>query len=285
MAFFLGILVSQVVSRIYSQPAQEYGVISNELEIAEAEWTNFPAWRQFSGEADGCFTLRLPHKKGISIAGMEDNSAMEEIKRSSQLQIVDGKLTLYDDVTYRIDHGTVTSENLPKGRNEIADAQAGYYLEAYCEEECYVLGYVFPMKQDMELWGMQENRYKEQRIDPYLSALILSDTYGMTRKNNPVLIRDEDGILSCRIRNTGQETWYFQDDLPQIEMWYRGVWLTLDDGADSACMLRECAPGEEIKLSIPQDVEEKYSNLLTGIYRIVIKGAGKDYIVSDVFEK
>ena len=29
----------------------------------------------------------------------------------------------------------------------------------------------------MELWGEQENRYKEQRIDPYLSSHELSDTY------------------------------------------------------------------------------------------------------------
>ena len=50
-------------------------------------------------------------------------------------------------------------------------------------------------------------------------------------------------------------------------------------------MLRNCAPGEEIKISIPKDIEERYNNLLTGIYRIVIKGTENDYIVSDCFEK
>lgn len=50
-------------------------------------------------------------------------------------------------------------------------------------------------------------------------------------------------------------------------------------------MLRDCAPGEEIKISIPKDIEERYNNLLTGIYRIVIKGTENDYIVSDCFEK
>lgn len=38
------------------------------------------------------FTLQIPHKKVISITGTEDNNAIEEIKRSPQLQIVDGKL-------------------------------------------------------------------------------------------------------------------------------------------------------------------------------------------------
>lgn len=289
LAFLFGVLAGFGISRITSQDATDhdvkYGIISNELETADAEWTDFPAWRQFSCEVNGSFTMRLPHQKGISIAGMEDDNALKETKRSSHLQIVDGKLTICDDVTYRIDRGYIISENLPKGLDEITDARAGYYLEAYCDAERYGLGYVFPMRQDMELWGERENRYKEQRINPYLSSLTLSDTYGMTRNDNLVLARDEDETLSCNIRNTGQEAWQFQDDLPQIEMWYRGVWLALDDGADSACMLGECAPGEEIKINIPEDTEEKYSSLINGIYRIVIKGAEKDYIISDSYEK
>lgn len=285
MAFLLGILVSQVTSRNHSQPAPEYGVINNELKATEVEWTDFPAWRQFSCELNGCFTLQLPHKKSISIMGMEGESVLKEIKRSSHLQGVATKPAIYDEVTYQIDQWNVTSENIPKGQNEIADALAGYYLEAYCESERFILGYVLPMKQDMELWGELENRYKEQRIDPYLSAFELSDTYDMIRNDEFVLIRGENQVLSCSIQNTGQKIWYFQDDLPQIEMWYQGVWLVLDDGVDSTCMLKECAPGEQIEISIPMDIEEKYNNILTGIYRIVIKGTENDYIVSDYFEK
>lgn len=285
LAFLLGILLSQVASSIYSQPASEYGIISNELEATEIEWTNFPAWRKFSCEINGCFTMRLPHKKTISITGVGDDNTLKELKRSSHLRVVDGKLAICDDVTYQIEYWNITSDNISKGLNEIADAQAGYYLEATCEENCFVLGYALPMRYDMELWGEQENRYKEQRIDPYLSSHELSDTYDMIRNENLVLTRDENMTLSCSIQNKGQETWCFQDDLPQIEMWYQGVWLVLDDGVDSTCMLRDCAPGEEIKISIPKDIEERYNNLLTGIYRIVIKGTENDYIVSDCFEK
>ena len=88
-----------------------------------------------------------------------------------------GKLAICDDVTYQIEYWNITSDNISKGLNEIADAQTGSYLEANCEANCFVLGYVLPMRHDMELWGEQENRYKEQRIDPYLSSHELSDTY------------------------------------------------------------------------------------------------------------
>lgn len=122
MAFLLGILVSQVTSRNHSQPAPECGVINNELKATEVEWTDFPAWRQFSCELNGCFTVQLPHKKSISIMGMEGEIVLKELKRSSHLQGVATKPAIYDEVTYQIDHWNVISENIPKGQNEIADA-------------------------------------------------------------------------------------------------------------------------------------------------------------------
>lgn len=94
-----------------------YGISGQELHVHSVVWKDYPAWREVTFTIDGSISFITGKNGCITLDGLTDPDALEEVRREHNVS-TDGKdLVYFDDVTYVINEGAV-SATIPKVYNQ-----------------------------------------------------------------------------------------------------------------------------------------------------------------------
>ena len=75
----------------------------------------------------------------------------------------------------------------------------------------------------------------------------------------------------------------YEDELPHIELWYKGIWIELKSPFDYNLTSKTINPLESTNFETPKEILDQYPTPLRGIYRLVIYGENEEFIVSNTF--
>lgn len=299
-SLFIGIVLGLCIRgkwKVYGDIEEEqennifqYEVVENNIIVSDIKWTDYPNWRNVSCELNGMISVNLPCETNIKVIDIINEEGLVEVKRETKKEISKLVECKYDYVQYKLENVMIESKGLIKdGKNEIIAATQGYKIGFSWGNREYFIGYIPPKTEWFEEWGQQQNRYAEQNLSPYLGAFQLSRTYTDTSDLyfidivENIKLTKEGGLLDCKIENNGTKEWTFCDNLPTLEMWYKGVWIELITEWDSTLTAKKCSPKEKIVIDVSEKIENQYPKLFPGIYRLVIYGVEDDCVVSEIF--
>lgn len=269
-----------------------YGISGQELHVHSVVWKDYPEWREVTFTIDGSISFITGKNGSITLDGLTDPVAMEEIRREHNVS-TDGKdLVYFDDVTYVIHEGAV-SATIPKvyDRNAILDVVGNSFFMVFREKDReHIAGSIPLLDEAYQAWTEEEAGYSDTNIDAYLSAFTLSGTYGDQRplrekeqKEGVILQKEEGNFLNCTVYNNGSETWCCETQLPHIELWYKGVWIELVSPFADDLTAVMVEPGQDRGFDVSEEIIMQYPALMDGIYRLVIYGENEEFVVSDTF--
>ncbi|MBD5470385.1 MAG: hypothetical protein HDR19_04545, partial [Lachnospiraceae bacterium] len=219
-------------------------------------------------------------------------NAFAETHREHNVSSDGSDLVYYDYATYNFNDGKVTV-NIPKiySSNPITDTvNNSYYLTFYENDADYIAGCISVLDTYYTVWTEDEIRFSDVNLDAYLTAFTLSGTYDTVKplhqissKEGISLRKEEGSIFAYTIENNTGSSWVYENYLPHIELWYKGVWIELNSPFSYNLMNSTIKPSEIQHFEIPEEIVSQYPTLFPGRYRLVIYGEDGEFIVSDVF--
>ena len=270
----------------------QYGVAEQNLTIQSISWKDYPTYRELTFNIDGNISFYTGPNGVITFHNLANPNAFEEIHREHNVSSDGSDFVYYDYVSYNFNDGKVTV-NIPKqySSNPITDTvHNSYYLTFYENNVDYVAGCISVLDTYYTVWTEDEIRVSDVNLDAYLTAFTLSGTYDTVKplrqkssKEEISLRKEEDSIFAYTIENNTESSWVYENHLPHIELWYKGVWIELNSPFDYNLINSAIKPSEIQHFETPEEIVNQYPTLFPGRYRLVIYGEGGEFIVSDVF--
>lgn len=269
-----------------------YGITEQNLSLQSILWEEYPTYRKLTFTINGEISFCTKSNEEITLNYLENPDALQETHRKHNVFFDGNKLLHYDDATYHLNDGKV-KVNIPKryNSNPIMDAiQNSYYLTFNEKETGYIAGCISVLDMAYVAWTEDEIRNCDVNLEAYLSAFRLSDTYDAVKplrqkapKDGVELDKKDDGILSYTIENNTGNSWHYENRLPSIELWYKGVWIELNSPFDYNLTSKTIEAMETQHFETQKEIIDQYPTLFSGIYRLVVYGERGEFIVSDVF--
>ena len=276
-----------------------YGIKECSLTVSDIEWNDYPGWKNLSFQVSGAVTVWAPQGAEVQFADLNPDSLQEKSRESRVLSEIEK--VYYDVISYEIEQGTVEGRvTETRKSNPVLKAVNGYQWKISWETDNpliteYIVGCILPMDDEMQFWSDTENHYAGRNLEAYLDAFQLSRTYQNGNVTEVIdqaegisLIKYEKNIFCYKMINEGIQTWYYLSQLPDLEMWYDGIWLEVkcpygrDSGKD------HILAGEERIYDKPDEDVREYPYLMPGLYRLVVYEGYEDdersCAVSNVFE-
>ncbi len=264
-----------------------YGVIHSNLTVTDVVWKDYPGWKTVSFQVTGDIAMKVPSGAEIRPEGLNDEEVCEMSRKTMQS---------YDMVSLQISQSMAEGKVIEtKELDGILQAANGYHWKVSWEAEDgttgdTIIGCILPASEQMQFWTEEENQYAERNLQPYFDAFRMSRTYtndtAQTTKvvaEGIVLKKREGGVFCFELTNTSQSDWFYSPVMPELELWYDGVWLEVVSPYGDAGVASCCKAGETISMDKPE-CEEDYPYLFPGMYRLVQYGVDDDCVISDVFE-
>lgn len=270
----------------------QYGVAEQNLTIQSITWKNYPTYRELTFNIDGNISFYTESNGVITFNNLANPNAFEEIHREHKVSSNGSNFAYYDYASYNFNDGKVTV-NIPKrySSNPITDTvHNSYYLTFYENEAAYVAGCISVLDTYYTVWTEDEISVSDVNLDAYLTAFTLSGTYDSVKplhqkssKEGISLRKEEGSIFAYTIENNTESNWVYENHLPHIELWYKGVWIELNSPFDYNLMNSTIKPSEIQHFETPEEIVSQYPTPFPGQYRLVIYGENGEFIVSDVF--
>ncbi len=278
--------------RILQDNILEYGVAEQDFSIRNVSWKEYPSYRELAFTIDGMISFRLHQDGTVTLDGLADSSVFREIDREHCVSSDGNDVLYYDLVSYSLSEGKITV-NLPKIYHDNAIRfikENSYYLTFHDNDMDYTVGCISCMDTKYTPWNADEIKYAAVNLDAYLPAFILSGTYDSV---NPLHQRSpKDGVILNKkggsgfhytIHNDMSNDWCYENQLPHIELWYKGIWIELISPFDYNLTNNILHASETKESEIPKELIKQYPETFQGIYRLVIYGENQEFIVSDTF--
>lgn len=272
--------------------ALQYGIAEQRLSVQSVLWKDYPAYRGLTFTISGTISFYTKPDGAVLFNDLADSAAFAETGREHKALRNEGGLLCYDYVTYNFRDGEVTV-SIPKkySDNPIAfTINNSYYLTFYEDGSDYIAGWISMPDTEYMSWTEEESRNSAVNLEAYLSAFALSNTYDSvnplrqrTPKAGISLKQEGENYLSCHMYNGSMDDWNYENQLPHIELWYKGVWMEFIPPFDYNLTNAVIKPLETRQFEVPKEIIEQYSTLFPGIYRLVIYGEHEEFIVSDAF--
>lgn len=260
------------------------GIAEQNLTIQSISWKDYPAYRELAFRIDGTLLFYTKPNGIITFHYLEEPDMLKETDRKC--------LQSYDEVLYSINSGKVTV-NIPKvvQDNAIRFITDNSFYLTFCEEnDAYTAGWISVGGADYVPWTEAEIRNAALNLDAYLSAFSLSGTYDNTKplhqkapKAGMTLDKEAGAALNCILHNNTEKDWQYEQSLPHIELWYKGIWIELNSPFDNNITLGTLKPSETKRIAPPKETMSQYPTLFSGIYRLVIYGENNEYTASGAF--
>ena len=270
----------------------QYGVAEQNLTIQSITWKDYPTYRELTFSIDGNISFYTGQNGAIIFNNLADPNAFEETHREHNVSSDGSDFVYYDYVSYNFNNGIVTV-NIPKiySSNPITDTvNNSYYLTFYENDVDYIAGCISVLDTYYTAWTEDEIRFSDMNLDAYLTAFTLSGTYDTVKPLHQIsskegidLRKEEGSIFAYTIENNTESSWVYENHLPHIELWYKGVWIELISPFGYNLMNSTIDPLETQHFETPEEIVSQYPTLFPGQYRLVIYGEDGEFIVSDVF--
>lgn len=285
IGFGLGFLCGRKYAMRKENPLQ-YGVTEQNLRLQSVSWKEYPAYRELTFTIDGDISFRTKPDGCVAFQDLVEPDRMEETGRVRNL------MQSCDVVTYRLNCGKAVV-NIPKRYQDniisfISDNS--YYLTFHEKEAIYTAGCISVSDANYVPWTAVEIRNSVINMEAYLSAFSLSGTYDSTKplhqklpKEGIVLSKETGNYLNCRLYNNTEKVWDYEQSLPHIELWYKGIWIELNAPFDNNLSIGTLAPFETKHYEIPKETMDQYPFLFPGVYRFVIYGENDEFAASEPF--
>lgn len=290
-----------------------YGLESSELSVSEITWEDYPGWKEVTFQVAGRIMLQVP--KGEKVSFGDNLGDFKELSRETKMFSDGSQLFLYDEVVCELDNISVQGNVVEIwDGHEIIKATNGYQWKVFWDSGETVIGCILPMAEEMQFWSSKENMYAGRNLEVYFTAFDLSRTYMKSIVNegtelettkNAVfeitgkedakyeirktaqkvsLIQFGDSPFCYKILNERDEDLLYGPGLPDLEMWYDGIWIKVKEPYDAKPNVYSvCKSGQELIVE-KQEKELRYPYLLPGLYRLVIIDSYGDCVISNVFE-
>lgn len=279
-----------------------YGVKSSDITTTDIEWKDYPGWKEVDFKVSGTIVLQVPQGANINFADLDDrmqNTKMDEmapaIEESRETMVLsDGEELLYYDEAVYVLENVIVHGNVVESRedNEILKAANGYQWKVTWDSGEYIIGCILPMSEEMQLWSEKENIYAGRNLEAYFSAfersrVYLDETGLKTRElaQDVSLIQYGESPFCFKIVNERAVDLLYGPGMPDLEMWYDGIWIELKERYDAKPgMYSVCKAGEEFIVEKPEK-ESGYPYLMPGLYRWVLITDSGECVISNIFEK
>lgn len=270
----------------------QYGVTEQNLSIQSISWKDYPAYRELTFSIDGNISFHTKADGIVTFSELADSNKMEETGRKRRFFMDKGSVQRYDIVTYQM-RNEKAMVNIPKTEKEnpiSSITDNSYYLTFHENEDAYPAGCIRVMDTVYEPWTAQQIRASTANMEAYLSVFSLSGTYDSVKplhQKTPkegISIKKETGTcLDCTLANNTQKDWNYEQSLPHIELWYRGIWIELSAPFDNNLTIGTLKPSETRQYEIPLETIKQYPRLFPGIYRLVLYGEHSEFVISAPF--
>lgn len=270
----------------------QYGVVEQNLSVHSILWKDYPAYKELSFTIDGSISFHTKRNGTIALNNLVELSSFEEKSRECNVSSNGSDLLYYDYVTYNL-HDSKIVANIPKIYNDnsiISIVGNSYYLIFNENDAAYVVGCINACTSEYVPWTIDEIRCSTVNLDAYLPAFTLSRTYDSINplhqkipKEGIKLNREGGNCLSYTMYNSTMNDWCYENQLPHIELWYKGIWIELNSPFDYNLTSKTIDPLETISFEVSNEILKQYPSLFQGIYRLVIYGENEEFIVSNTF--
>ncbi len=270
----------------------QYGVVEQNLNVQSILWKDYPTYKELSFTIDGNITFHTKHNGKITLDNLVEFSSFEEKSRKFNISSNGSDLLYYDYVTYNL-HESKVVVNIPKIYNDnsiLSIVNNSYFLMFNENDMEYVAGCIHENDSEYVPWTADEIENSIENLDAYLPAFTLSRTYDSINplhqklpKQGIKLNKEGGSCLSYTMYNGTMNNWRYEDQLPQIELWYKGIWIELKSPFDYNLTSKTINPLESTNFETPKEILDQYPTPLRGIYRLVIYGENEEFIVSNTF--